>query len=156
MTISQKKKKVKKKGKRGAQRRKKKKVERASPRTKVRKVKKRPKPKPKPPKKKRRLLQTKAAKKRREQYKKRQLRKAEATPEEVLDYFRRPEIERRVVDQLGRTGLLRPGMVRTVESVMLSTLIVAEQLGNFEERAKELAVEYGWDLREVYTLWYSP
>jgi hypothetical protein len=47
-------------------------------------------------------------------------------------------------------------MVRTVESVMLSTLIVAEQLGNFEERAKELAVEYGWDLREVYTLWYSP
>lgn len=38
----------------------------------------------------------------------------------------------------------------------MGALIIAEQIGNLDERARELAVEYKWSLQDVYDLWFSP
>ena len=85
------------------------------------------------------------------------LRAAAATDVEAhIAFLRLPQVSAQITEQLIRTGLIRPGMVQSTETQMLSRLIVAEQLGNFDETAYELADEYDWDVREVYTLWHSP
>lgn len=53
-------------------------------------------------------------------------------------------------------GIFMPGMVETDESLMMQRLIRAEQLGAFDETARNLAMEFDWGLREVYELWHSP
>lgn len=53
-------------------------------------------------------------------------------------------------------GIFLPGMVETDESLMMQRMIRAEQLGTFDEVARNLAMEFDWGLREVYELWHSP
>lgn len=49
-----------------------------------------------------------------------------------------------------------PGMVETDESLIMQRLIRAEQLGVFDETARQSALDYDWNLRDVYELWHSP
>jgi hypothetical protein len=46
--------------------------------------------------------------------------------------------------------------VETEESIIIQRLAMAEQLGVFDEEARENALEFDWDLRDVYELWHSP
>lgn len=46
--------------------------------------------------------------------------------------------------------------VETEESLIIQRLAQAEQLGVFDEEARENALEFDWDLRDVYELWHSP
>lgn len=86
-----------------------------------------------------------------------QLKKeAQTSVESHLAFLRQPQVSAQITEQLIRTGLVRAGMVQSIETQMLSRLIVAEQLGNFDETAYELASEFDWDVRDVYTLWHSP
>ncbi len=66
--------------------------------------------------------------------------------------------EVQVLQRLGEKlpGIFLPGMIETDESLMMQRLIRAEQLGAFEETARNLAMEFDWGLREVYELWHSP
>lgn len=59
------------------------------------------------------------------------------------------------MDKLGIKAFL-PNYVQTPESLIITHMAVAEQLGNRDQRAKELAVEYNKDIREVYEIWFSP
>lgn len=100
---------------------------------------------------------SKAARKGWETRRSNQLRKeAQTSVDAHLAFLRQPAVSAQITDQLIRTGLIRTGMIQSVETQMLSRLIVAEQLGNFEETASDLAVEFNWDIRDVYTLWHSP
>ena len=81
---------------------------------------------------------------------------AQSSIDARLAFLRLPQVAAQIRDQLIRTELIRPGMVQTEETMILSTLITAEQLGNFDETARALAVEYDWDIRDIYTLWKSP
>lgn len=66
--------------------------------------------------------------------------------------------EVQVLQRLGEKlpGIFLPNMVETDESLMMQRLIRAEQLGTFDETARNLAMEFDWGLREVYELWHSP
>lgn len=66
--------------------------------------------------------------------------------------------EVQVLQRLGEKlpGIFLPNMVETEESLMMQRLIRAEQLGTFDETARNLAMEFDWGLREVYELWHSP
>lgn len=66
----------------------------------------------------------------------------------------RDQIRERIIEK-GLDQLTR-GMVRTTEATIMGALIIAEQIGNLDERARELAVEYKWSLQDVYDLWFSP
>ncbi len=83
-------------------------------------------------------------------------REAQSSLEAHLAFLRQPKVATQITEQLIRTGLVRPGMVQSTETQILSRLIVAEQLGNFDETARDLAIEFNWDVRDVYTLWHSP
>lgn len=72
-----------------------------------------------------------------------------ATPQAQVQIFER------LVEKLG-PNIFLPGMVETDESLMMQRLIRAEQLGAFDETARNLAMEFDWGLREVYELWHSP
>jgi hypothetical protein len=73
-------------------------------------------------------------------------------------FLQQPEISEQIRDRIVDKGLaeLKRGMVQTRESNIIGHLIIAEQFGTFDQRAKELAVEYRMPLREVYDLWHSP
>lgn len=81
---------------------------------------------------------------------------AQRNTEAHVAFLRQPQVSSQITEQLIRTNLLRPGMVQSDETQILSRLIVAEQLGNFDVTARELANEFSWDIRDVYTLWHSP
>ncbi len=63
----------------------------------------------------------------------------------------------RMEDKLPR-GFFQDGekWVETEESIIIQRLAMAEQLGVFDEEARENALEFDWDLRDVYELWHSP
>jgi hypothetical protein len=132
-----------------------KKSRRVSDNTKPRVSKKKPKPR-----RKRKLspaIRSQAAIKGWETRRKNQLRRqAQTSTEAHLAFLRQPQVAAQITEQLIRTNLVRPGMIQSVETQMLSRLIVAEQLGNFDATARELANEFSWDIRDVYTLWHSP
>jgi hypothetical protein len=73
-----------------------------------------------------------------------------------MAFLQQPKVATQITEQLIRTGLVRQGMVQSEETQILSRLIVAQQLGNFDETARDLAIEFNWDVRDVYTLWNSP
>jgi hypothetical protein len=73
-------------------------------------------------------------------------------------FLRSPAVQQQITERIIEKGLaeLTRGMVQTPESLILGSLIIAEQLGNFDQRAKELAIEHNMSLREIYELWLSP
>lgn len=73
-------------------------------------------------------------------------------------FFSQPLVAAQIRDRLVDKGLaeLRAGMVQTKESIIMGHLIVAEQLGVFDQRALELAAEYNMSVKEIYDLWFSP
>lgn len=73
-----------------------------------------------------------------------------------LRFLDQPKVARQLQDDLIRTGLIRKGMVQSEETQILSRLAVAKQLGNFDEEAHALSIEFDWNIRDVYTLWFSP
>ena len=78
---------------------------------------------------------------------------------QLIQFLAQPAVKRQIEERLIEKfdpSVFTRGMVRTVESQMLAALIVAEQLGNFDARANELAAEYNWNVQDVYTLWFSP
>jgi len=81
---------------------------------------------------------------------------AQSSIDAHLAFLRLPQVSSQITEQMIRTGLIRTGMVQSEETQILSRLIVAEQLGNFDETARDLAIEFNWDIRDVYTLWHSP
>jgi hypothetical protein len=74
----------------------------------------------------------------------------------ATQFLQQKHVSRQLTDRLidkGLLHLLRGDEVDSIETLILSGLAIAEQLGNFDQRAYELAEEYDWDPREVYTLW---
>ncbi len=74
----------------------------------------------------------------------------------ATQFLQQKHVSRQLQDRLidkGLIHLLRGDEVDSVEALIISGLAIAEQLGNFDQRAYELAEEYDWDPREVYTLW---
>jgi hypothetical protein len=118
---------------------------------------KRPKPKPKP--------KPKRKKKRRRKVSEENILQQIAERFEVSErivtltaFLQHPPVAAQIRDRIIEKGLaeLRAGMVQSKETVILGQLIVAEQLGIFDQRAHELAAEYDMPVREVYELWHSP
>lgn len=52
--------------------------------------------------------------------------------------------------------LFLPDMVETEESLIMQRLVRAEQLGVFDNEARRSALDFDWNLRDVYELWHSP
>lgn len=76
-----------------------------------------------------------------------QLRK---TRQQVVDYMalRGDEYDKDVFESLG--------FVESDETQILARLRFAEEEGLFDETANQLANEFGWSIREIYTLFFSP
>lgn len=86
-------------------------------------------------------------------------KKKRASKKFIKDFFAQPAVQEQVRDRIiEKLGLkaLTAGFVQTPESIIQAELIAAEQLGIFERRARELAAEYNYTEREIYTLWLSP
>lgn len=114
-------------------------------------------PAPKSPKKKRKVKRKK--KKVRLTDRQQFFKAAVASPTAVLAAFlTMPEVASQMRDRIIEKGLaeLTRGMVRTTESQILLSLIAAEQIGDFDQTAKELAALHNWSLKEIYDLWHSP
>lgn len=77
---------------------------------------------------------------------------------EKAAFLAREDVSRQITERIVEKGLfeLIRGMSRTVESIMIGELLVAEQWGNFDQRARELAAEYNWPIQDIYELWHSP
>lgn len=69
-----------------------------------------------------------------------------------------PEVAKQIEEDIIDKGLasLTKGMVQTPESYMMGQLIIARQIGNLDQRAYELAAEFGWSIQDVYELYHSP
>lgn len=88
------------------------------------------------------------------------VRAAGGTPQQIREaqFFAQPQVKLQVAERMIEKGLmdLTRGMVRTVESIILTEMILAEQRGNLHERAQELSAEYHKPIREVYEILHSP
>jgi hypothetical protein len=73
---------------------------------------------------------------------------------EFADLFITPGVAERIKERM-QQKLTPELLTETDESKMVARLILAEELGTFDDEAYALAEEYDWMPQEVYSLWWG-
>jgi len=82
-----------------------------------------------------------------------------AVDDETAAFISQPHVQKQInndiVDKLNQYGIDPEKWITRPDPVIMAKLIVAKAVGNFDETAKQLAEEYGYEANEIYSLWWG-